>query len=186
MPRRTVWGIAALGLLAATSFWLTRDVEQEEQASIRGLDPRLDYALRNFEARYFDQQGQLAALVRAPVLANDAATGVGRIEAPRFEIVHEGALWTILSESATLTPDRELVRFAGAVSVTREEAGASQPLEIQTSEATLEIAPRIVRSAAEVAIREGDNTLEATGFRLDMLGETFQLDSNVRGRYGMP
>jgi LPS export ABC transporter protein LptC len=183
IQRRTGWGILALGLLAAFSFWLTRDAGQEEQAAIYGLDPRLDYALRNFEARYFDQQGRLAARVEAPVFANDAATGEGRIEQPRFEIVHEGALWTILSESAILTPDRERVRFAGIVDMVREEASTAQPLEVQSSEVILEIGPRIVRSTRAVAIREGDSTLEATGFRLDMTKETFQLASKVRGRY---
>lgn len=186
IQQRTAWGIVALSLLAASSYWLIRDAEQEEQTAIRGLDPRLDYALRNFEADYFDQQGQLAARVEAPLLTNDAATGVGRIERPRFEVVHAGALWTILSESATVTRDRERVLFAGAVSMVREEQTGTLPLQVRSSEVTLEVGPRIVRSENAVAIREGENILEATGFSLDLTQELFQLASDVRGQYAVP
>jgi lipopolysaccharide export system protein LptC len=186
IPRRTVHGILVLSVLSALSFWLSRDVRRDEQTSIGGLDTSLNYALRDFEARYFDEQGRLAARVEAPLLTNDASTGIGRIDQPRFRVVHEGNLWTILSESATVTPDRERVQLAGAVQMVRVEPGSLRQLDIQTREVTVEIDPRIAHSTEHVVITEGENVLEATGFRLDMSNNQFQLAQGVRGTYAIP
>ena len=78
IPRRIVHGILVLSTLSALSFWLSRDIRRDERATIGGLDTSLNYAMRDFEARYFDEQGRLAARVEAPLLANDASTGIGR------------------------------------------------------------------------------------------------------------
>ena len=103
IPRRTLLGIAVVGLLTAVSFWLNRDPDDDGPSAIAGLDTRLNYALQDFEALYYDQRGNLAGKVIAPRLANDAETGIGVIEEPRFQVVHEGRHWTILSEAATVT-----------------------------------------------------------------------------------
>jgi LPS export ABC transporter protein LptC len=183
IPRRTVTGIAAVGVLAALSFWLNRVPETDEPSAIAGLDTRLNYALQDFEALYYDQQGQLAGKVTAPRLANDAETGIGVIDRPRFQVVHDGHHWTILSESAIVTPDREYVRFSGQVNMLGRDQAQGREVSIQTSEVTLEIDPRIVHSDQAITIVQGQNALNAHGFRLDMTSEQFHLDSQVEGRY---
>lgn len=186
IPRRTVQGILVLSVLSVVSFWLSRDGRRDEGGSIGGLDTSLNYALHDFEARYFDEQGRLAVRVEAPLLTNDASTGIGHIDQPRFRLVHEGNLWTILSESATVTPDRERVHLAGAVKLSQVVPGTLRQLDIQTREVTVEIDPRIAHSTENVVITEGENVLEATGFSLDMTKNQFQLAQGVRGVYATP
>ena len=185
MPSRTSSGIIVVGVLAALSFWMNRSAVEEESSTIEGLDTQLNYALREFEARYYDEQGRLAGEIKAPLLTNDAETGIGRIAQPRFKVMHQGNLWTILSESATLTPDRENVLFTGSVNMSGLEPGTRREVRIQALEVTLEIDPRVVRSNDEVTINEGQNFLTATGFRLDMISNQFQLFSDVVGRYAV-
>lgn len=186
IQRRTIRGIVVLGVLAALSFWLNRDTTEQRPTGISGLDTRLNYALRDFEARYFDEQGQLAGHITAPLLTNEAETGIGRIDQPRVRVVHEGNLWTILSDSATLTPDRQRVVLTGAVNMTGREAGTLREVEIQSSNVTVEIDPRIARSDEAVTIQQDQDFLAATGFMLDMTSNNFHLDKSVRGHYVLP
>ena len=183
IPRKTMHGIAVVGALAALSFWLNRESAEDRPGAIAGLDTRLNYALHDFEALYYDQAGKLAGRVTAPGLANDAETGIGVIDQPRFRVVHEGRHWTILSETATVTPDREHVRFSGEVSVLGQEIDRGREVRIKTSEVTLDIDPRRIHSNENVTIREGLNALNANGFRLDMTKEQFHLDRQVKGHY---
>jgi LPS export ABC transporter protein LptC len=176
-------GIAAVGLLAALSFWLNRESGEDAPSAIAGLDTRLNYALQDFKARYYDQQGRLAGTVTAPRLANDAETGIGVIDRPRFQVVHEGHHWTILSESATVSPDQERVVFSGPVSLLGRDQAQGGEVSIQTSEVTLEIDPRVAHSDEAITIVEDRNTLNAFGFRLDMTTEQFHLDKQVEGHY---
>jgi lipopolysaccharide export system protein LptC len=185
IPPRTVRGILVIGLLAAVSFWLNREPGGDEQAAIAGLDTRLNYALRDFEGQYFDEQGRLAGQINAPLLTNDAESGVGRIDQPRFRVVHEDMQWTILSATATLTPDRERVHFGGQVSLFGQEPSGRE-VQILTSEVTLDIDPRVANSADDVTIHEGQNFLAATGFRLDMTNNEYQLFNKVQGQYVLP
>lgn len=183
MPRRTMLGIVVIGVLTAVSFWLNRDSDDSAPSAIAGLDTRLNYALHDFEALYYDQQGKLAGKVTAPKLANDAETGIGVIEQPRFQVVHEGRRWTILSEAATVTPDREHVLFSGQVNLMGGEVDQGREVRIRSSEVTLDINPRYVHSEREVTIEEGPNVLNAYGFHLDMTNQQFQLESQVEGQY---
>lgn len=183
MTQRTRLGIAAVGVLAALSFWLNRDPGHDQPSAIAGLDTRLNYALQDFEAQYFDEQGRLAGKLTAPRLANDAETGIGTIERPRFEVMHEGRHWTILSETATVTSDHEFVLFSGRVDMLGKDPELDREVKVRTSEVTLEIEPRMVRSDAEITMLEGTSALNAHGFRLDMTSNQFHLASRVEAHY---
>lgn len=183
IPRRTLQGIAVVGVLAAVSFWLNRDTAPEGPSVIAGLDTRLNYALQDFEGYYYDEQGRIAGKVTSPRLANDAETGIGQIEQPRFEVVHEGRRWTILSTLATVTPDRAHVVFSGPVDMFSREPGQGDEVTIRTSDVTLDIDPRMAYSDREITILEGPNSLNARGFQLDMTTDQFQLDQQVMGHY---
>jgi LPS export ABC transporter protein LptC len=183
IPRRTKRGILVLAMLTAVTFWLSRSGGERRRQPIPGLDTRLDYALHEFEARYHDEAGRPALHVRAPTLTNDASSGIGLIENPRFDVLQDGKRWSMVAESATVTADREHVLLTGAVSMRRFESATTRSLEVNASEVVFDVTPRFAHSDRPVVIRDGSDTLEAVGFSIDMGNDSFHLDSRVRGRY---
>jgi LPS export ABC transporter protein LptC len=169
--------------LTAASFWLGRGGPERAALPVEGLDTKLDYALRQFEARHFDADGRPAIRMQAPILTNDAVTGIASIEKPSFQVIHEGSRWDIAAETATVTADRERIILAGGVSMRRADQAAAQALEVRTSKMILEVTPRIARSDQAVVIVDNNSTLEAIGFRIDMRDNSYRLDEQVKGRY---
>jgi LPS export ABC transporter protein LptC len=178
-------GIAALAAVTAVSFWLNRGSDENKQDPISGLDTRLDYALQEFEAQYYDAEGRLALNLRAPVLTNNASSGIGIIEQPKFNVVQDGHLWSIVADTATVTADRERILLTGEVNMRRRDPSTAAWLEVNTSEMTLDVTPRVARSEQSVIIVDGSNTLEAVGFRIDMNDDSFHLDNQVKGLYAI-
>lgn len=176
-------GIILLAVLTATVFWLGRSSQERSAPPITGLDTKLDYALRQFEARYFDADGRQAARMWAPILTNDAVSGVAVVENPRFEVMHEGSLWNIIAESATVAADRERILLAGKVNMRRMAPDSLEWLEVNTSEMTLEVTARVAHSDQPVVIMDDNSTMEAVGFSIDMRDDSFHLDDQVKGRY---
>jgi len=185
IPRQTSRGILVLAVLTAAVFWLGRSGSDRRQDPISGLDTRLNYALHDFEARYFDADGKSAVNLWAPILTNNASSGIGIIEQPRFNVVQDGNLWSIVAESATVTADREQIILAGKVNMRRVDPVTERLLEVTTNEMILDVTPRVVHSDRPVVILEDGDKLEAVGFSIDMINESYHLDDQVKGRYGI-
>lgn len=181
--RRGLWAAA---VLAALTYWLAGGDAGDGDDPIEGLDLRLDYALQNFDLRAFDESGAPALRLWAPRLTSDAETSVGHVEAPRLEVRHEGFLWHIIADSATISSDQREIFLGGEVSIERTGALASDRVEIDSRDVTLEVEERIAASEAPVRLADVSGTLRATGFQVDMLKDEFQLHSDVQGVYDAP
>ncbi|NIM69629.1 MAG: LPS export ABC transporter periplasmic protein LptC [Xanthomonadales bacterium] len=170
-------------MFTLASLWMTREEEEFRREPIAGLNTQLDYALHEFEARFFDTAGKPAALLTAPTLTNEAATGLALVEQPRIRVFHEGKLWNIRAESATVPPDREIVVLNGRVDLLRHDQGTADRLEITASEVVLHVEPRVASSERHVILQTRLDRLEADGFSVDMIDDTFTLKHAVRGHY---
>jgi len=183
VPLRTRRGIAVLAVLCLATFWLAGQQERPEAGPIAGLDPQLDYALSNFEMLAYDENGAPAVRIVAPRLASDARTGIGRIEAPRVEVNHEGKRWNMLARSAVVSDDQEIVLLQGAVTLTRRGDAPRDRLDVESEEVTLEVTPRIARSEQAVRVTDPAGTLTGRGFEVDMIEDRFRLFNDVEGVY---
>ena len=184
ISRRTRRGILLLALLAVLTWVLTKTVsEQEEDEPIVGLDTRLNYALHDFRGRLLNESGGTRLEVEAPLLRNDAATGVGTVEHPRFRIQQEGEEWYITAESAVIASDREEVSLIGEVNLLRRNEETGELLDITTSDVLLNVTPRTASTDSEVRVRHGGDRLNATGMRLDMINDRIELLNEVRAHY---
>ena len=67
----------------------------------------------------------------------------------------------------------------------REANLQNEQLEISTSELQLEITPRIASSERPVRVIEGNDTMEAVGFRVNMNNDRFQLLNRVKLTYAI-
>ncbi len=186
MSRSTRRGLVLAGLLAAVSLWLASGDHEDAAEPIEGLDTRLDYALEDFEMRGFDEKGALAIRLWAPRLTNEAATRIGRVQQPRVEVLHEGRLWNIMAETATISDDQGQVFLGGDVRLERAGAPDLGPLEVDSRDVTLVVDERIARSASDVRMEDPAGELRARGFRIDMRTDEFQLHHDVQGVYVLP
>ncbi|MEM1412675.1 MAG: LPS export ABC transporter periplasmic protein LptC [Pseudomonadota bacterium] len=184
--RSTRRGLLLAAVLAAFTWWLADDDDGAGDGPIEGLDIRLDYALENFEMRAFDARGEQAMRLWAPRLTSEAATDVGQVDQPRLEVRHEGFLWHIIAETATISPDQEEVFLGGEVRLERSGATPAARVDIDGRDVTLLIEERVALSSAPVRLEDPSGTLNATGFRVNMLTEEFQLHENVKGVYDLP
>lgn len=183
--RRTSAGILVLAVLVALSYWAGRIKSDRVTGPIAGLDTRLDYALRDFELQFYDTRGQPAARLTAPMLTNEAASGVGEITRPRLDVIDRGNVWEIVAQSATIGPEREEVLLNGDVRMRRTADQAGQDLQLSTSEMLLEITRRLASSDRQVHIQDGADTLQAVGFEVNLANNQFTLLDEVQLTYAV-
>jgi LPS export ABC transporter protein LptC len=185
MTPSTRRGLLAASVLLAITYWLTREDEAGE-SRIEGLDTGLSYALEEFEMQAYDELGAPAIRLWAPRLVNEADTNIGRVDNPRLEVRHEGFLWRLTADTATIGADQEEVYLNGEVLIERTGATPADRVEIDTRNVTLEVDPRVARSGEAIEIRDAAGVLTAIGFRVDMIKDEFQLHNNVQGVYVTP
>jgi LPS export ABC transporter protein LptC len=181
--RQTRRGIILLTLLAVLSWILTRPGDEERLEPVAGLDTRLNYALHDFRGRLLDSEGQISLEIEAPLLRNDAATGVGTVEQPNIRIQQEHEEWYITAELAVIASDREQVNLLGKVNLLRRNEITGDLLDIRTSDVLLHVTPRTASTEADVEIRQAGDRVDATGMRLDMINDRVELLNEVQAHY---
>lgn len=183
---RTKQGILLLGLLATLTWLLARPGREPAAAPIAGLDTRLNYALHDFSGRLLDAEGLTRIELEAPLLRNDAASGVGTVERPNIRIQQDEEEWYISARTAVIGPDREIITLSGEVSVQRRNPFTGDQIDIRTRELVLAVTPRTASTRSEVRIEHAGDWLHATGMNLDMINERYELLDSVRGHYAVP
>ena len=181
--RRTRRGLILLFLLAVMSWLFVRPMTEEREGPIQGLDTRLNYALHDFRGHLLDDQGNTRLEIEAPLLRNNAVTGIGTVEWPNFRIQQEGEEWYITAESAVITADREQVTLRGEVKLLRRNETTGEMLDILTSDVLLNVTPRTASTDSDVRLRHAGDRLDATGMNLDMIKDHIELLSEVRAHY---
>lgn len=179
-------GIFLLALAAVASFLATRDVRENLQPQPTDVDTRLNYALFNFKATLLDDEGRLALTIEAPELRNNARSGVGTVTRPEIFVREGGLDWRIEANSAVVSADREYVSLAGEVSVVRYNVAENDLLEIDTRDLLVSVTPRTASTDSRVDMRHAGDRLAATGMRLDLINDRFELLDDVSAVYDIP
>ncbi len=186
ITRKTRYGIGLLSALCVLSFWATREQQEPVEEERAKFDLRVAYALANFELRYFDEEGQPAVHLKSPSFTSDADSGDGFALNPVLEVHHEGMLWNIIADSATVTDAQDYILLNGDVHLTRTGAEPIDWMEIDGHEVTLVVNPRIAHSDQPVEMEDLSGRMTATGFRVDMINNKFELNHDVKGVYVLP
>jgi len=185
ITRKTRRGMIALILLSGISIWVSRSQVEENPKPVAGLDPELDYVLRDFELQFFDELGQPTINMRAPVLRNDPKMKLGTIENPVVRLNQADAVWDMTAETATVTADKEHVQLIGQVYVRRNEPASGNWVELNTREVQIEITPQTAFTKEPVSMFDGYNRVDAIGLELDMKTKTYTLNEQVRATYAV-
>ena len=185
ITRKTRRGLVALVLLTAFSFWASQNRDNETLKPIAGLDPKLNYVLRDFELQFFDENGQATINMQAPVLRNDPKLQLGTIDHPVIRLNQPHTVWNLTSDSATFTTDKEHVQLSGKVHVLKHEPETGSQVEINTWDVHIEVTPQTATTGQPVIIFDGFNQINATGLDLDMKVNTFKLKEQVKASYAI-
>lgn len=176
-------GIVLLSLLALATVLATRDVKQVLETTRGDVDTRLNYALFDFRALMLDENGVLAVTMEAPVLRNNAISGVGSITRPEIYVSENGNDWHIRADTAVVSADREFISLTGGVTIVRHNLLDSNSLNIQTRDLVVAIEPRTASTEARVSMQHALDQLAATGMFLDLNNDRFELHSDVTAVY---
>lgn len=185
ITRKTRRGVVALVLLTAVSFWISRQQVDEIPQRVAGLDTRLNYVLHDFELQFYDENGLPSFNMQAPVLRNDPELQVGTIEQPVIKLNQPDATWTLVSDTATLTADKEHVQLSGKVHVQRQGLATGEWVEINTRDVRIEVTPQTASTDQPVSISDSYNQINGTGLDLNMKANTFSLKQQVKATYAV-
>ena len=185
ITRKTRNGMTVLILLSAISFWVTRSQDDTGPEPVAGLDPELDYVLRDFELQFFDELGQPTINMQAPVLRNDPKLQMGTIEQPVVRLNQEDAVWDLTADLATVTADKEHVQLIGQVQVFRNEPATGNRVELKTREVQIEVTPQTATTDQPVSMFDGYNRVDAIGLELDMKTKLYSLKQQVTATYAV-
>lgn len=185
ITRKTRRGITALLVLTAVSYWAGRGSDDQAKEPVSGLDPKLNYVLRDFELQFYDNDGQPTMNMQAPILRNNPVLQIGTIESPVIRLNQPGIVWNLTADSATVTADKEHVQLSGLVHVQRLVPADGSRLELDTSEVQIEVTAQTASSEQAVSMSDGYNQLDAIGLELDMKSNTFKLKQQVKATYAV-
>jgi LPS export ABC transporter protein LptC len=185
--RSSTWqGILGLTALATVSWLVSLSPTDQEQEERTAVDTRLNYALRNFESRMLDEQGNVKLEMSSPILRKIAESEVGTIESPVIRIQQENEEWYISAESAIITADREFVSLIGDVDLLRTHTITGETLEINTYDVMLRTTPRTASTESPVTLIQSGDRVDAIGMNLDMINNSYELLEDVRAHYDTP
>lgn len=172
-----------LALLAVLSVIATRGVRQDLQTTRAEVDTRLNYALFDFRAHLLDEEGKLAVTMEAPVLRNNASSGVGSISRPEIFVRENGNDWTIGADTAVVSADRRFISLTGEVTLVRYNDFDSDALNVQTRDLVLARESRTASTEAQVDLQHAGDQMAATGMFLDLKNDRFELHHDVTAVY---
>ncbi len=185
ITRKTRRGIITMVVLTAISFWVSRARQDLEPQPVAGLDPKLNYVLRDFELQFFDENGQPTINLRAPILRNDPEMQLGTIESPVMRLNQVNIVWNLTADMATVTADKEHVQLLGQVHVDRQESASGRRIELDTREVDIKVTPQTASTDEPVKMSDGLNQVNAIGLELDMKANSFKLKQQVKATYAV-
>lgn len=183
ITRKTRNGMTILIVLGAVTFWLSRSQDIDKPAPVAGLDPELNYVLRDFELQFFDEFGQPTINMQAPILRNDPKLQLGTIESPVVKLNQADAVWDMMADTATVTADKEHVQLIGKVNVKRNEPATGRWVELNTQEVAIEVTPQTAVTDQPVRMFDGYNQVDAIGLELNLKTKTYTLKQQVKATY---
>jgi LPS export ABC transporter protein LptC len=142
-------------------------------------DPRFDYTLTDFQARFHDEGGQLELILSGPRLEHDATSKVATVESPNFHIQPEAANWLGQAEQGLLLREADELVLEGDVVL--EHPGPDGPLKIFTQRLRHSIGQRTIEAPMPTEMRGPDSFIQAGRVVIRLDDETLEFFDNVQG-----
>lgn len=170
--------LLAGALLSGWSAWRQND----EMATVAGVDTRTDYLLRDFDLVALDGEGKEAFALQAPQLQQTPGARTLELQTPFFQVPNkDGERWEIRSATGWVSENNEEVRLRGAVTAD-SPPGTARPTKMETEE--LNVFPKGNQATSDVVVNvlQRGSTMQGTGMRADLETGRIELLSQVKFR----
>jgi len=176
------WLLGALGVLAGVLFnvWF-QPFGDPPPAPPPSAGQRVNYALHDFTARYFDADGRLALEVRGPLLEHTAKSRTARIESPAFVIGGSERRWTGASDVAWIDRDADRLRLLGNVSARTEHRRGT--ITVRSQEAHYSHVDAVLHTPGPAHIEQAGTELTGGTLTLWIDDEHMELSEDVHAIY---
>jgi len=175
--------VILLSALAAGSWWLSRDTEQD-----LGYQPKphsLDYYLENFRATAMGMNGEPDKQLSGQRMAHFPDDDSTELTAPQMTLYDEHSPpWKIRSERGWVSGDKQLILLQGMVNIDRNGAPGVRPMHIITRDLHIQPEENYAETDQDVFVRSDEDRLESRGMQAWFAKPMrIKLLANVRGRY---
>jgi LPS export ABC transporter protein LptC len=178
----TIFAVAAL----AISTWILtspRHRIQPENAGNRGNLP--GYFLKNAILTDYDLTGAPGVRIEAERI--DQVVQSDLVQLYNVKVNYQppsGESWTLIGDTAQLTPGAKVVNVQGNVKLTGEAVGRDAEIPVvRTDTLSYNIPDSIVSTAADVSLEFGPHILMARGLVANLKDQTMRLEYKVNGRF---
>lgn len=174
----TIFAISCIALI----IWWTQSLEDKAEALPRESDPHfIDSFMRDFMLTAMDDTGQPSYSLQASHMKHFNDNDHSILTEPVFRFLPSQTQWTISAQYGEVNNAHSMITLQK--NVVMQQQGATNPIQITTSQLTIDTSQQKAQSEQKVHIKHGKLKLESNGMIFDHQGEQLELLSNVTGHY---
>lgn len=177
---RLILGLAILA--SAMVYWGFFGSPQNPGSGDPDNPDRVDFFIRDAFITTFDEQGQMAHIITAPLLQHYPAKEITQLESPVATLPGETGDTQISSDQGVMQDDESEIELAGNVRVI-DNSASEAPWVLTTSILTFLPPENYAETDAPVTIAQGINKTDAIGMQAWFDEHRVDLLSDVRGYY---
>ncbi|MFP4208941.1 MAG: LPS export ABC transporter periplasmic protein LptC [Wenzhouxiangella sp.] len=178
MKRPVVLAACLALILVFIARWQFPD-DRSSRISANLPDPRFDYALTDFEARFSDRDGEIELLLSGPRLEHDAATRTATLRTPEFHIEPGAANWLGRAERGQLLRDADEMVLEG--NVVLEHPAADGMVRIKTERLHHRVGQRTIEAPGPVEMTGPGTFIRAGRLQIRLDDDTVEFFDHVQG-----
>jgi len=185
VSRGTLLSTLLLAVAAAVTWFLLArhdDSQKETTPSIESAD--LGYYLTDARLVGLDTDGQTLYTVHAQRIEqppNDDSVSLQQMTVDYA--TGSDTPWSATADTGRIPASGDVIELEGNVHLARTGPADAEPIEIDTTQLELVVRDRIARTSAPISLKQGSDTVNATGMQADLRTETLHLRSQVRARF---
>ena len=182
MKRKSYWLLASLTLvlLLAGQWWLNRSDDQRS-APIALQNQPIDYALTDFTAEFFNDQGELDLIVQAPRLEHRADTRQAHITEPVFTLTGQQPSWRGQAETGLIDRTLEQMELSGRVIA--RQAHPDGEIRVESDHIRYDRNRQDLHSPGPARISQAGTELRGGTLTVWLNEQRAELENDVQGTY---
>lgn len=173
--------------IAGFTSWLLSSLDDQQLDRKATPEHEADYFLEGFIATALDRTGQPSYRLEAKQLKHYPMSNVVTLEKPYIEFyTAHPQPWQTWAKHGVMYEKTRQIELKGKVRIHRAGNKDEPPITLHTETLYIDTKTKLAETEAEVNIIRGNDTINATGMRIDMLQDRLELLSGVEGKYEVP
>ncbi|MCL4801353.1 MAG: LPS export ABC transporter periplasmic protein LptC [Burkholderiales bacterium] len=180
----TLFPVVLVAVLAGMTFWLERLVQGPEGQLQRRAPGVPDFVIEGLKATTMNAAGEAEYTLSAERMTHFPDTDSTEVEAPRLvQWAEDAPPVRVAADRGTVAGDGKELHLHGNVVITRDAAGKSGELRMETRYLRVDPDAEIASTPEHVIITYDGSRLEGVGMEFNQRTRTLELRSQVSGTY---